>query len=85
LKLLFYHIEWLEGSTVTSKQATWMWALLTRLDKVMTSDQLSVLRDVSRKFISLRQGYQDPLDPSVIYLNILITIIAKHFGQADLL
>ncbi|CAM0142118.1 hypothetical protein VKS41_004179 [Umbelopsis sp. WA50703] len=85
LKLLFYHIEWLEGSIVTSKQATWMWALLTRLDKVMTSDQLSVLRDVSRKFISLRQGYQDPLDPSVIYLNILITIIAKHFGQADLL
>ncbi|KAG2174173.1 hypothetical protein INT43_004193 [Umbelopsis isabellina] len=85
LKLLFYHIEWLEDSTFTSKQATWLWALLTRLDKVMTSDQLSMLRDVSRKFISMRQVHQDPLDPQVIYLNILITIVAKHFGQADLL
>lgn len=62
-----------------------MWALLTRLDKVMTSDETSILRDVSRKCILVRQKQSDPESPQVAYLNILITIIATSFGQADLL
>lgn len=61
-----------------------MYALLTRLDKVMTSDETSTLRNVSRKCIQIRQEQTDPENPQVAYLNILITIIATCFGQADL-
>ncbi|CAO3672933.1 unnamed protein product [Umbelopsis vinacea] len=95
LRLLIYHIDWLEDNKISKQQdradayinlqATWMWALLTRLDKVMTSDETSILRDVSRKCILVRQKQSDPESPQVAYLNILITIIATSFGQADLL
>ncbi|KAH8554036.1 survival motor neuron interacting protein 1-domain-containing protein [Umbelopsis sp. PMI_123] len=84
LRLLNWHIEWLEHNEIQKRQAMWMYALLTRLDKVMTSDETSILRNVSRKIIQIRQGQTDPESPQVAYLNILITIIATCFGQADL-
>ncbi|KAI9288990.1 survival motor neuron interacting protein 1-domain-containing protein [Umbelopsis sp. AD052] len=84
LRLLNWHIEWLENNEIQKNQAMWMYALLTRLDKVMTSDETSILRNVSRKCIQIRQEQADPENPQVAYLNILITIIATCFGQADL-
>lgn len=49
----------------------------------MTGDTTSVLRDIARKCIQLRNS-KDPSDEAIPRLNIIITIIAKAFGQADL-
>jgi len=85
LRLLFYHIDWIKDDIISREQAAWMWALLTRLDKVMTSDETSILRDVSRRLLVVRQNQTDPDSAQLAYLNILITIIATAFGQADLI
>lgn len=80
LTLLQYHIDWL--TEMTQKRAQWIFALLVYLDPVMTAEQTSILRDLARKCIRLRDE-KDSLD-QVAEHNLIITIIAKVYGQADL-
>lgn len=81
LTLLQYHIEWLNND-MTQKRAQWIFALLVYLDPVMTAEHTSILRDLARKCIRLRDD-QDQLD-KVAEHNLIITIVAKVYGQADL-
>ncbi|KAG0177619.1 gem (nuclear organelle) associated protein 2 [Apophysomyces sp. BC1021] len=64
-------------------QSLWIFSLLVHLDPVLTSDSISILRDLARVCIQLRNK-KEAQDDQVARLNIIITIIAKVFGQADL-
>ncbi|KAI7864414.1 survival motor neuron interacting protein 1-domain-containing protein [Spinellus fusiger] len=82
LRLLMYFKEWL--TEMTEREGLWLFTLLVYLDPVITSGNLSLLRDLSRRCIALRSDQQEE-DPSVPRLNVIITLIAKGFGQADLI
>ncbi|KAI8342278.1 survival motor neuron interacting protein 1-domain-containing protein [Chlamydoabsidia padenii] len=94
LKLLKLNKEWLQSaiedtSLSSSLENTWschvMWifSLLVYVDPVLTSMDISILRDVCRTCIDLRNRYQRNRN-QVIQLNIIITIISISFRQSDL-
>ncbi|ORZ23142.1 survival motor neuron interacting protein 1-domain-containing protein [Absidia repens] len=62
---------------------TWLFSLLVYVDPVITSLDISILRDVCRACIVIRNSLQANSD-QVIQLNIIITIISHCFGQSDL-
>ncbi|KAI8643032.1 survival motor neuron interacting protein 1-domain-containing protein [Parasitella parasitica] len=78
LRLLKYHIQWLDKDIAL--KCRWMFCLLVFLDPVLTSNNISVLRDVSRECIKVRASTPQELAP----LNIIISVIADVFGQSDL-
>ncbi|KAG2211119.1 hypothetical protein INT46_004495 [Mucor plumbeus] len=80
LRLLQYHIQWLNTKKDINLMCRWIFSLLVFLDPVLTSQHISLLRDLSRECIKSRANSQQDLAP----LNIVITIIAEVFGQSDL-
>ncbi|KAI9243652.1 survival motor neuron interacting protein 1-domain-containing protein, partial [Sporodiniella umbellata] len=75
INLLRYHITWLNVHEI-EQQCLCLFSLLVYLDPVLTSKDISVLRDVSRKCIELRNNVEKKAP-----LNIVITIISQVFGQ----
>ncbi|KAL0074096.1 hypothetical protein F4703DRAFT_1947184 [Phycomyces blakesleeanus] len=82
LRLLSYFKEWL--TDMTEKESIWIFTLLVYLDPVMCADSTSLLRELSRKSIEIRNTKTEQ-DDNLVRLNTIITIIAKAFGQADLI
>lgn len=82
ITVLRYYTEWLEE--MSEGECLWIYTLLLYLDPVMTAEQTSILRDISRKCIKLRSDKKEH-DEQVFRLNMIITIIGKVFSQADLL
>ncbi|KAI9311695.1 survival motor neuron interacting protein 1-domain-containing protein [Dichotomocladium elegans] len=82
IALLRYHVEWF--TNLSKAEALWIYALLLYLDPVMTAEHISILRDLARKCIKARNEKKDH-DDHVFRLNMIITIIAKVFGQIDLI
>ncbi|KAI7891086.1 survival motor neuron interacting protein 1-domain-containing protein [Mucor mucedo] len=80
LRLLEYHINWLKTKDNTDEQFPCIFQLLVYLDPVLTSKNMSVLRDLSRECIRLRSD-----STSKAPLNIIISIISDAFGQSDLI
>ncbi|SAL97149.1 hypothetical protein [Absidia glauca] len=66
-----------------SQHVMWIYALLVYVDPVLTSMDISIIRDVGRTCIDIRNKLQ-PDNIQVIQLNIIITIISLSFGQLDL-
>ncbi|KAI9481488.1 MAG: survival motor neuron interacting protein 1-domain-containing protein [Benjaminiella poitrasii] len=83
LRILEYHIQWLASIKEEDVEAKCqrIFILLAYLDPVMTSNNVSILRDLSRECIRVRTKYASQKSS----LNIIITIIADIFGQTDLL
>ncbi|CAO3610708.1 unnamed protein product [Mucor hiemalis] len=81
LRLLKYHIDWLNSKDNVDDQLLCIFHLLLYLDPVLTSKNISILRDLSRECISLRSS---KLSSSIAPLNIIICIISTAFGQSDL-
>lgn len=81
LRLLKYHIEWLNSKDNVDDLLLCIFHLLLYLDPVLTSKNISILRDLSRECITLRSS---KLSSSIAPLNIIICIISTAFGQSDL-
>ncbi|KAJ1981254.1 hypothetical protein H4R35_000810, partial [Dimargaris xerosporica] len=62
----------------------WLFALLLRLDPLLTAGDQFVLRELCRALANLRARLTDCHDPALAPINIIITIVAKHFYQGDL-
>ncbi|CAG8510774.1 16103_t:CDS:2 [Acaulospora colombiana] len=90
IALLSYHIRWLNtGMSIAKSQ--WLFALLIRIDKILTPDQMSILRGLCRKCIDIRRSLMKEFstvdnedDTTLASLNMIITIIRNYFGQRDL-
>lgn len=79
---------------VTDSHARWAFAVLTRLDDHMDSEDMSTLRNVARsvlRLIKLRSGQrldgslypiQNQMDVSSCWM--VMTVVAGHWGQRDL-
>ncbi|KAI9492865.1 survival motor neuron interacting protein 1-domain-containing protein [Zychaea mexicana] len=81
LSLLRGFRDWLTEMTHT--ESLWLYTLLVYLDPVMMAQHVSVLRELARKCIKIRNT-REMHDDNVVRLNMIITIIAKVFGQADM-
>jgi hypothetical protein len=98
--LLKYHLNWMRDDSLKESEGLWLFVLLLRLDPLLTSDQVSILRDLCRKCKKIRSilcttkenkegETEDPLMPrtsgkSLAALNMVIAVIAEVFGQRDL-
>jgi survival of motor neuron protein-interacting protein 1 len=81
-KLLEYHTSWAKkGPTTTEAAMQWLFALLACLDKPLDADMASSLRGLLRRLALERSQITNREDQRLPALNILITIIAKYFGQ----
>ncbi|RIB01326.1 survival motor neuron interacting protein 1-domain-containing protein [Gigaspora rosea] len=85
ISLLFYHTKWLDGG-ITITKSQWLFALFVKVDKLVTPNQMAILRSVCRKCIDIRQNLDmfDVEDPILASLNMIITIVRRYFGQRDL-
>lgn len=84
LNLIKWNTGWL-SSTSPQQQMMWIFFLLVKIDMVMTSDELSILRELCKKCLILRNSKTNL--PLYIQSNIdmVILIVGNLFGQKDLL
>ncbi|CAO3617816.1 unnamed protein product [Cunninghamella blakesleeana] len=86
-RVLKFNNEWLQEVLQNGKPwnhfVVWIYSLLVYTDQVLTSKDVSILRDICRTCIELRNKYE-PNSDQVIQLNIIITIISQVYRQSDL-
>jgi len=92
-QILEYVISWLQVTGWRSAYGPWVYALLTRLEKPLTPDVGSSLRDlalfcaqerlvVAGKVECIETGGVP--DDTIAALNLFICLVAKYFDQGDL-
>ncbi|CAG8771205.1 14353_t:CDS:2, partial [Acaulospora morrowiae] len=80
IALLSYHIKWLNtGMSISMSQ--WLFALLIRIDTLLTPGQMAILRGLCRKCIEIRKSLMRELramndedDTTLASINMIITI-----------
>ncbi|RIA92639.1 survival motor neuron interacting protein 1-domain-containing protein [Glomus cerebriforme] len=85
ITLLLHHIKWLSDDRITIAQSQWLFALFLRIDKLLTPNQMAILRQLCKKCIQIRQKTDEEDLISLASLDIIIIIVRKYFGQKDLL
>ncbi|PVD24482.1 hypothetical protein C0Q70_14965 [Pomacea canaliculata] len=83
-RVLEYHTNWLEATGFTRKQGQWFYALLSVLQKPLTPEACSWLRQLARLCSIIRASLVSTEDEAVHQLNLLICIVARYFDQGDL-
>jgi hypothetical protein len=81
-QLLRFHHKW-TVSGVTERQYRWIIRLLQCIDRRLSAKETSDLRELAIQCATLRTTTLDA--DSLFYVNGIISIIARAFGQADLL
>uniref|UniRef100_A0A1D1YEQ8 Gem-associated protein 2 n=1 Tax=Anthurium amnicola TaxID=1678845 RepID=A0A1D1YEQ8_9ARAE len=84
ITLLQYHTKWLSNG-ITIAQSQWLFALFLRVDKLLTPNQMSALRQLCKKCIQIRQKTDEDDLITLASLDMIIIIVRKYFGQKDLL
>ncbi|XP_046336032.1 gem-associated protein 2-like [Haliotis rufescens] len=84
IKVLEYHVNWLEATGFTSHQGRWFYALLASLQKPLLPEACSLIRDLARLCSNLRTSLDNPEDSRLLELNLMICLVAKYFEQNDL-
>jgi len=87
--VLDYLISWLQVTGWRSEYGPWLYSILVRLEKPLTPDVGSLLRDLVLTCARERHriatsGSGDAHDENVAALNLFICLVAKYFGQGDL-
>ncbi len=85
-RVLAYQIDWLKSCNQISTEAgKWIFALLARIDKPLSIDSSSMIRDLYRIVASMRStlASSEITDDKLAVLNTLITVSGLYFGQAD--
>ncbi len=65
----------------------WLFILLLRLDPLLTADQISLLRELSKKLNKIRSRYATSLpisDVKIASITMILAIISDVFEQFDL-
>ncbi|KAJ3288791.1 gem (nuclear organelle) associated protein 2 [Borealophlyctis nickersoniae] len=88
LKLLKFHCGWLSDTDISTLELRWLFALFSRLDTLLTGEELQHVRKLCKKCRSIRVALANsgvaPDDARVAGLNMIVAIVGGVFGQADL-
>ena len=83
-----YLVTWLQLTGWRPEAGPWLYSLLVRLEKPLTPDISSVLRDLvlfcSRERRRIAASETAGKDDNLAALNLFICLVAKYFGQGDL-
>ncbi|KAF9322282.1 gem (nuclear organelle) associated protein 2 [Podila horticola] len=82
--LLRFFLRWLAENDVTEQEGRWMYALLMKLDPLVESDQVAVLRNLAKKCSRIRSHLNRDSGNKLATVNMVITIVNQQFGQGDL-
>ncbi|XP_041346949.1 gem-associated protein 2-like [Gigantopelta aegis] len=84
VRVLEYHVNWLEATGFTTEQGRWFYALLASLQKPLLPEACALLRTLARLVSNLRASMLDASDSRVSELNLIITLVSRYFEQSDL-
>ncbi|KAG0377089.1 hypothetical protein BGX24_006742 [Mortierella sp. AD032] len=62
----------------------WLYAVFLKLDPLVESDQVAVLRNMAKKCARIRSHFNSGSGSKLATVNMVITIVARLFGQGDL-
>ena len=91
--MLEYCVSWLTCTGWLPQLGPWLYALLCRLEKPLSPDMGSLLRDLAllcakfRQQIANKEGIvnlQGEPNEDIAALNLFICLVAKYFDQGDL-
>ncbi|KAG0296216.1 gem (nuclear organelle) associated protein 2 [Dissophora globulifera] len=84
MQLLKYHLRWMAEDDVTDHEGRWLYAIFMKLDPLVESDQTSILRSLAKKCSRIRSHLNRDSGSKLATVNMVITIVARLFGQSDL-
>lgn len=84
MTVLEYHVNWLEATGFTHRQGQWFYALLANLQKPLTPELCSSLRQLAKLCSIIRYSLKSPEDSILLELNLLICLVAHYFDQGDM-
>ncbi|KAK6175338.1 hypothetical protein SNE40_013825 [Patella caerulea] len=87
VKVLQYHVNWLEATGFTSHQGRWLYALMTALQKPLIPEACSLLRTLARLCSQIRAtlSQDEAGENQLTELNLMICLVARYFDQGDLI
>ncbi|KAF9901597.1 gem (nuclear organelle) associated protein 2 [Linnemannia zychae] len=84
IQLLKYHLRWLAEDDLQEQEGKWLYAVFLKLDPLVESDQVAVLRNMAKKCARIRSHFNSNSGSKLATVNMVITIVAQLFGQGDL-
>ncbi|KAF9293225.1 gem (nuclear organelle) associated protein 2 [Linnemannia elongata] len=84
IQLLKYHLRWLAEDDLQENEEKWLYALFLKLDVLVESDQVAILRNIAKKCARIRSHFHSDSGSKLATVNMVITIVARLFGQGDL-
>ncbi|KAF9930986.1 gem (nuclear organelle) associated protein 2 [Linnemannia zychae] len=84
IQLLKYHLRWLAENDIQEQEGKWLYALFLKLDPLVESDQVAILRNIAKKCAQIRSHFNSESGSRLATVNMIITIVARLFGQEDL-
>jgi len=83
-QLIEYHVRWMEERGFTKHCGCWMYALLVKLEKPLTPEMCSLLRNLARLCSKIRCDLMSADNPLLPQLNLFICLVGRYFDQSDL-
>ncbi|KAK3837107.1 MAG: survival motor neuron interacting protein 1-domain-containing protein [Linnemannia elongata] len=71
-------------TTAVLTEEKWLYAVFLKLDVLVESDQVAVLRNIAKKCARIRSHFHSDSGSKLATVNMVITIVARLFGQGDL-
>ncbi|KAK3847687.1 MAG: survival motor neuron interacting protein 1-domain-containing protein [Linnemannia gamsii] len=84
IQLLKYHLRWIAEDDLQEQEGKWLYAVFLKLDPLVESDQVAVLRNMAKKCARIRSHFNSGSGSKLATVNMVITIVARLFGQGDL-
>ncbi|GJJ75544.1 gem associated protein 2 [Entomortierella parvispora] len=84
MRLLKYHLRWLRANDISEQEGRWLYALLLKLDPLLESHDIAVLRSLAKKCSYIRSHLNSESGHKLASVNMVITVVARLFGQNDL-
>lgn len=87
IKLIVYYTKWLLMS-MPEELGKWIFVTFIRLDRELEHKEMAIVRDLAKKAIKIREKIDELTDESPVIQHIvdmILSIVAMHFGQRDLL
>ncbi len=82
-RLLNYHGQWINEFGFNNQIGVWVYSLLACLEKPLSNENHSTIRDLSRACSETRSKLE-PTDPLIRSINVIIAINGRYFSQLDM-
>ena len=83
-ELIEWHVSWFMNGLPLFVLGPWLYALLAGLEKPLTPEMSSALRDLARTCIKLRAACTSSHDDNLPHYSLFICLVGRFFDQTDL-